>query len=209
MDGGDGPGVAVADLGSGPGEQGGVVAPGGDPVAGESDGAVSQGHLRAGTGGVPPVLDLDVDRQGGGGGGGGDGDGAAAAGEPGVLAGDLVAQGGRVDGAEPTGLGVGGGGLGVTGAEGEAGAASQAWAKRRTSSRWWAGRASHQWANMPPRPTAASCAGSPTQTSANGWPARGRRVERGPRCLPCLTHPAPPSCPAGGAGGRRSGAWPA
>ncbi len=71
-------------------------------------------------------------------------------------------------------VGVGGGGFGVAGAEGEAGWASHGLVKRR-GSRWSAGRVSHQWANMPPRPTAGSWAGSPTPRAAIPCRRRGRR----------------------------------
>ena len=68
-------------------------------------------------------------------------------------------------GVEAAVVGVGGGGVGVAGAEGEAGGGFPRFGEAAgVSSSWW-GRVSHQWANTPPRPTAGSCAGSPTATS--------------------------------------------
>ena len=134
-----------------------------------------------------------------------------------VLAGHPVGHQGGMDGAQPSMLRRSGrrrrGRPGVAAGWPRA---CQASAKRRTSSRWWAGKVSHQWANMPPRPTAGSWAGSPTHTRRQWWrsaraTSRARSsVEAIPASSRTIVVPGR-SCHSGGGpsvGRARGAAWP-
>ena len=82
-----------------------------------------------------------------------------------------------MDGLEALVGGVDLGGGGVAASQLEAGGGRQRSAKRWTWSRRWAGSVSHQWANMPPLPTAGSWSGSPTQTSRQNF-VSAKRMSR-------------------------------